>query len=423
MQSPGRWQSASVIAIICLIAPQAAAINVVIDYTYDLPANGGSNFFAGGNPQGAGGGAQAKAALEAAAGYFSTILTDTFDPIAVPAPYHSTAPGSTGVVSWTWPATFPHPSNNAANQITVTNPTINADQYRIYVGGRSLAGSTLGLGGFGGYATATRTVSGTNTFTPGDQANINTLTDALNLAITTRGEPSGFSRWGGSIAFDNDGSTQWYFNHLGTPSGSVNDFYSVALHELAHTLGFGLSTQWTSLVSDSKFYGVNAENQYNGAPVPVASGSNAGHWDFDVKSVVYGTSIEQEALMDPNITSGTRKRLTALDAGALQDIGWSLALPPGVNGDYNNNGVVDAADYVVWRKLLNQNVTIPNDATPGSVVAGDYTVWRSNYGKTSAGSGTGDLLASTSIPEPATLSLVAISALSIGLRRTRRAAA
>ena len=42
-----------------------------IDYTYDLPASGGTNFFGSGNPQGATGGAQAKAALEAAANFYS----------------------------------------------------------------------------------------------------------------------------------------------------------------------------------------------------------------------------------------------------------------------------------------------------------------------------------------------------------------
>jgi hypothetical protein len=55
------------------------------------------------------------------------------------------------------------------------------------------------------------------------------------------------------------------------------------------------------------------------------------------------------------------------------------------NGDYNNNGTVDAADYVVWRRNLNQSVTLPNDPTPGTVDANDYNVWRTNFDN-SAGS-------------------------------------
>ena len=101
-------------------------------------------------------------------------------------------------------------------------------------------------------------------------------------------------------------------------------------------------------------------------------------------SVVYGGSTAQEAAMDPDLQNGTRKRLTALDAAALKDIGWEVIAPPppaGIDGDYNDNDIVDAADYVVWRDRLNQSVTIPNDATPGTVTAADYTVWRSNFGR------------------------------------------
>ena len=58
----------------------------------------------------------------------------------------------------------------------------------------------------------------------------------------------------------------------------------------------------------------------------------------------------------------------------------------GVPGDYNNNGVVDAADYVLWRNFNNTNTTLPNDTTPGTVDNADYAVWRAHFGQT-AGSG------------------------------------
>jgi hypothetical protein len=66
-------------------------------------------------------------------------------------------------------------------------------------------------------------------------------------------------------------------------------------------------------------------------------------------------------------------------------------------GDYNNNGVVDAADYVVFRKYLNTTEVIPNDETPEWVVEEDWGVWRRRFGSTGPGGG-----ASTStVPEPA----------------------
>jgi hypothetical protein len=71
--------------------------------------------------------------------------------------------------------------------------------------------------------------------------------------------------------------------------------------------------------------------------------------------------------------------------------------PPGVIGDYNDNGTVDAADYVVWRNNLGTNAILPNDDTPGNVSSADYDAWRMNFGATG---GIGASLAA--VPEPAT---------------------
>ena len=88
-----------------------------------------------------------------------------------------------------------------------------------------------------------------------------------------------------------------------------------------------------------------------------------------------------------------------------------VATPAGVAGDYNNNGVVDAADYVLWRN----GGTLQNDATPG-VQPGDYDVWRANFGKT-PGSGSG--LDAAGVPEPGTLMLVLSAVLAVGAVRRR----
>ena len=62
-------------------------------------------------------------------------------------------------------------------------------------------------------------------------------------------------------------------------------------------------------------------------------------------------------------------------------------------GDFNHDGVVDAADYTVWRDGLG--------STYGQA---DYEIWKTNFGKT-AGSGA-SAFAAASIPEPATILLV-----------------
>jgi hypothetical protein len=82
-------------------------------------------------------------------------------------------------------------------------------------------------------------------------------------------------------------------------------------------------------------------------------------------------------------------------------------------GDYNKNGVVDAADYVVWRNTEGQSVTTGTGADgnfDGQVNADDYAVWQAHFGETLT-SGTGANLASTggAVPEPTVFGLVAAS--------------
>jgi hypothetical protein len=70
----------------------------------------------------------------------------------------------------------------------------------------------------------------------------------------------------------------------------------------------------------------------------------------------------------------------------------------GVVGDYNGNGVVDAADYVVWRSHLGQSFALPNrdPANIGVIGTADYSSWRNHFGSTGGG---GAALASL-VPEP-----------------------
>lgn len=79
-----------------------------------------------------------------------------------------------------------------------------------------------------------------------------------------------------------------------------------------------------------------------------------------------------------------------------------------VPGDYNGNDVVDAADYVLWRK----GGPLRNEVdTPGTVNAADYTEWRKRFGNNTPGAGSGNSL----VPEPVGLALFicGLSALAI----------
>jgi hypothetical protein len=94
--------------------------------------------------------------------------------------------------------------------------------------------------------------------------------------------------------------------------------------------------------------------------------------------------------------------------------------PPPLDGDYNNNGVVDAADYTVWRDNLGGMVTLPNDTTPGMVTPADYGVWKSNFGMSENGGALAHSSAASPVPEPSTM-LLSIAAAAL-LTRVRGSA-
>jgi MprA protease rhombosortase-interaction domain-containing protein len=94
-------------------------------------------------------------------------------------------------------------------------------------------------------------------------------------------------------------------------------------------------------------------------------------------------------------------------------------LQPVLSGDYDGNGFVDAADYVVWRRAMSAGGTLLNEtASLGTADQADYDAWRANFG---AGGtpGNGTLSGSGAVPEPATGVLLAVAG-GAGFRLRRR---
>ncbi|HEX4413043.1 MAG TPA: dockerin type I domain-containing protein [Lacipirellulaceae bacterium] len=105
----------------------------------------------------------------------------------------------------------------------------------------------------------------------------------------------------------------------------------------------------------------------------------------------------------------------------IQAFTFTLSASASVAGDYNHNGVVDAADYVLWRDTLNQSVAAGTGADgdgDGVVTQADYGFWRARFGNTS-GSGS---LASANVPEPTSLVGCCVAGGLISLVSRRRAA-
>jgi hypothetical protein len=95
----------------------------------------------------------------------------------------------------------------------------------------------------------------------------------------------------------------------------------------------------------------------------------------------------------------------------------SVVAAAGVPGDYNGNGIVDAADYTVWRDHLGQTFALPNRsvANTGPIAAADFTFWKSQFGQ-HAGSAAADN-GNVAVPEPATLWLFLAGILTMCSRR------
>ena len=113
----------------------------------------------------------------------------------------------------------------------------------------------------------------------------------------------------------------------------------------------------------------------------LAAGDSWDLFDFGTSS---GTFDESDFILPSGLTSNL-----AWDTSNLLVDGTVSIVSLGLPGDYNNNGMIDAADYTAWRDALTAGATnLTNDPTPGVVDETDFDYWRAHFGET-LGSGSG----------------------------------
>ena len=402
------------------LALPADAIQIVVDYRYDT-----QNFFNVSTTNGP----KARATVEAAANWLSTIIDDTLSAIPFTDP-NPPAPQFFPV----WRQVFQHPgtgqssyavssaANASVDGLTVVHGSPPANEFRdiqipanqllVYVGGSSLS-SALGQSstGFGSYGS-----------------------DSFNANVAQRGKPtSEYASWGGSVTFDNDAATNWNFDYLTEPTAGKSDLYSVALHEIGHLLGLSSNNSaFNAWKFGAEFRGPQAlaawKREDPSAPssatgIPLVSSSDR-HWKDNaptptsapsVSSFRVGTTMLQEAAMDPNILTGSRKLFTDVDTYALRDVGWTIpnsvfAIP----GDFNGDGDVDGGDLAYWSTWYGINANGDADGD-GDTDGDDFLGWQRNF------TGSLPFAAAAAVPEPSTLILLACAMLISWRRRPAQA--
>lgn len=219
-----------------------------------------------------------------------------------------------------------------------------------------------------------------------------------------------------------DAITQALYLEVNTTNGTVRlknqtgtavniDYYEITSGQNA------LNTSWTGLQ--------NASPAISGFPQGNGSGNG---WE---KAGGSSSSVLAESYLTGNsgVANGANLNLgTAFNVGGSQLLQFKYGKVTTVNtpqtGDYNNNGVVDAADYVLWKN----GGPLANDPSPG-VQASDYDQWRANFGHKAATSSsslvTGGVIYVTAgsgagVPEPASVILVGIGAVVLVISGRKR---
>jgi hypothetical protein len=216
-----------------------------------------------------------------------------------------------------------------------------------------------------------------------------------------------------ALAHD-DNVGNFMLSDLGTNNDNVTDRDSIMIENPSHPLAAGLSGEVTVLNSPINNYWWQYARGTLAPGVQLIASGVIDPAPAEPHHAIVAADVGAQLLGDgtdgrPMTATGRRVFFFLSDFGAvdLTEDGkklfnaaftWAAEDPAGaVPGDYNGNGTVDAADYVLWRDggpLMNE---VHNS---GTVTAEDYNEWRARFGNTAApalGIGT------SSVPEPAAL--------------------
>ena len=372
----------------------------------------------------------AKATINQAAQDVSDAITSTLNGINQDS-YGGSYFGTSAAFDWNYQ--YSNPSTGA--QTTIENIVTPENTVTIFVGTRSFVGTTLGTGGPSGIGFSVNINSLTNAQQALDAAAANSEAALLRGSGPVIGTVGGVLDFGagnvfntsiqyglayGSLSLDYDEDNNgvidtpaeldnyWHWNYNTPVASGKNDLYSIALHEILHAVGIGASESWDALTSGTT---------WNGSEVQALAGTGANlvtppgnHIASDVMSTRISDGMPQEVVMDPDLATGTRKELTALDLAFLRDIGYETISPMLFDSaDYDTDGDVDASDLAILRNWYGTNANADADGD-GDTDGTDTLIWQRQY------NGTINTVVA-SVPEPTSVAMLAMGLFAAMSRR------
>ncbi len=202
-----------------------------------------------------------------------------------------------------------------------------------------------------------------------------------------------YAKFGGSVLLFGLG-----YDEPGSPAFTLSDGTQFDEHGIAQSS----YTDGATALDPADRYGEGWDDAYWVYSVADASPYDGGSWSRSTRG--FGMRGLTDAAWD-----GWAFTTDTINLG--RPIYPDLPMPAtvgsdGSSGDYNNDGVVNLADYSVFRDALGSNLVVGGSGADGNangfVDAADYDVWRQHFGNPPQNSST----ATMAVPEPAAHQLV-----------------
>jgi endonuclease I len=323
---------------------------------------------------------------------------------------------------------------------------LNVDFGRAYVGQSAVTSSTVTLnkaGLDGTYYEVTTSGFATSSVNGGHNAFRMGQTDSrtLQVGLNTTTAAAGLKQ--GQIVIDNlDITTQ---GGVGRGANDANDTIQLSLAVVNHpvaslsadadlrnwTFDLGEVTQGNGLVDAFDGVIANLAQSFGGAffaadldldAVTLTGGTGGISVDLlPFSGLAQGEQMTFSAFVD-TATPGTKSAdfsllLSGENLPGAQSQALSLSfivdvLAGGLAGDFNSDGLVNLADYSVWRDNLGSTADLHgNGVNDGVVNSLDYDLWKANFGNMASAASVGG---NVTVPEPSSYLVLVLVMLAVG---------